>query len=310
MNLGVEIISVGNELLIGKISNINARWIAERATTRGLDVRRIVTVKDDVDEIANAVQEAMQRHPRFIITTGGLGPTFDDKTLEGVAKGIGRKLEVSHEALRLIDDIFRKILENRRSEFKGDDIKRFEQIIANHARGDSSPFTRRAARIPEGSRIVVNPDVKTGGGQGVIMELEGTTLISLPGVPQQVRIIFEESIVPLLKEVSGNMMFFETRLEVRELWEGQLAPLIDQVMAENLKVYIKSFFHLAKDAGHFPRLEVQLSTFDEDANVAEPRLNKALLKISTLIRNKGGKTTPINTNRDTERAHTSPTTHE
>jgi len=104
MNLVLEIISVGNELLIGKISNINARWIAERATTLGFDVRRIVTVKDDVDEIASAVQEAIQRHPRFIITTGGLGPTFDDKTLEGVAKGTGRKLEVNHQALRQIDD--------------------------------------------------------------------------------------------------------------------------------------------------------------------------------------------------------------
>jgi nicotinamide-nucleotide amidase len=295
MNLVLEIISIGNELLIGKISNINARWIAKRATTLGLDVRRIVTVKDDVDEISSSVREALQRHPLFIITTGGLGPTFDDKTLEGIARGTGRKLEVNHQALRQIDDVFRKILENHRAEFKGDDIKRFEQIIANHASGDSSPFTRRAARIPEGSRIVVNPDVKTGGGQGVIIELEGTTLISLPGVPQQVRILFEKFLVPLLKEASGNMMFFETRLDVKEMWEGQLSPLIDQVMAENPQVYIKSFFHLAKDSGHFPRLEVQLSTFDEDSNIAENRLNKALVQISRLIQKKGGKTNPLKT---------------
>jgi nicotinamide-nucleotide amidase len=210
MNLVLEIISIGNELLIGKISNINARWIAKRATTLGLDVRRIVTVKDDVDEISSAVQEAIQRHPRFIVTTGGLGPTFDDKSLEGVAKGTGRKLEVNHQALRQIDEIF------------------------------------QSARA-----------------------------ISLPGVPQQVRIIFEESIVSLLREASGNMMFFETRLDVKEMWEEQLSPLIDQVMAENPQVYIKSFFHLAKGVGRFPHIELQLSTFDEDSNAAENRLKRA-----------------------------------
>jgi molybdenum cofactor synthesis domain-containing protein len=294
MNLVLEIISIGNELLIGKISNNNARWIAKRATTLGLEVRRIVTVKDDVDEISSAVQEAIQRHPRFIVTTGGLGPTFDDKSLEGVAKGTGRKLEINHQALRQIDETFQKLLENRRSEFSDEDIKRFEQIIANHARGDFSPSSR-IAKIPEGSRIVVNADTKTGGGMGVLMELEGTTLISLPGVPQQVRIIFEKSIVPLLRQASGNMMFFETRLDVKEMWEGQIAPLIDQVMLENPQVYIKSFFHLAKNAGKYPNIELQLSTFDKDLNTAKNRLNKALIQISKLIQNKGGKTSPTKT---------------
>ena len=95
----VEIISVGNELLIGKIVNTNSYWIAKRVTTLGMKVRRITTVGDDVEEISNAIQEALQRRPRFIITTGGLGPTFDDKTLEGIARGLGRGLRVHEQAL-------------------------------------------------------------------------------------------------------------------------------------------------------------------------------------------------------------------
>ncbi|MCK4425067.1 competence damage-inducible protein A, partial [Candidatus Bathyarchaeota archaeon] len=74
----MEIICVGNELLIGKTLNTNAHWLAKRITSLGLSVKRITVVGDEVNEIANAVREALQRKPRFIITVGGLGPTFDD----------------------------------------------------------------------------------------------------------------------------------------------------------------------------------------------------------------------------------------
>jgi molybdopterin-biosynthesis enzyme MoeA-like protein len=87
---------------MGKIPNVNSHWLAKRATTLGLEVDRIVTVTDDVDAVSTAVKEAVQRKPRFIITTGGLGPTYDDKTLEGIAKGIGRDLELNEEGLKKI----------------------------------------------------------------------------------------------------------------------------------------------------------------------------------------------------------------
>ena len=69
----IEIICVGNELLIGKTLNTNAQWLAKRATTLGLSVRRITIMGDDIDEISSAVREAIQRRPRFLITTEGLG---------------------------------------------------------------------------------------------------------------------------------------------------------------------------------------------------------------------------------------------
>ena len=98
----MEIICIGNELLIGKTLNTNAQWIAKRATSLGMAVKRITVVGDDVDEIAGAVREALQRKPRFILTTGGLGPTFDDKTLEGIARALNRELKVDESALNMI----------------------------------------------------------------------------------------------------------------------------------------------------------------------------------------------------------------
>ena len=285
MTQRVEIICIGKELLMGKMLNLNAHWLAKRATTLGFNVTRILTVTDDIDEISSAVQDAIQRHPRFIITTGGLGPTYDDKTLEGIAKCTGRKLEISHQALKQIDEIFRKRLETHRSEFSEQDLKRFEQTVADHARGNFSPYTLRVATIPEGSRIMLNPNLKTGG-LAIIMELDGTTLIALPGVPKEVEAIFEGGIVPLFREVAGNVTFLEKSLDLKGISEGQLSPLIDQVMVENPQVYIKSAL---KGDVRRDGIELYLSTTDENSSIAENNLNKAFTRITELLQDKDGK---------------------
>jgi len=281
----LEIICIGKELLMGKMVNLNAHWLAKRATTLGFDVTRILTVTDDIDEIATAVQEAMQRHPRFIITTGGLGPTYDDKTLKGIAKSTGRKLAISQQALRQIDEIYRKRIETRRSDFSEEELRRFERTLAEHERGHFSPYTLRVATIPEGSRIVLNPNLKTGG-LAVIMELDSTTLISFPGVPGEVEAIFEERIVPMFREVAGEVTFLEKSLDLKGVFEGRLSPLIDQVMAENPQVYIKS--NLKGDVRR-DGIELYLSTTDENPSVAENNLNKALTRITQLLQDKDGR---------------------
>ena len=79
MNPQMELIGIGNEMLIGKTLNTNAHWLAKRATTFGIMVKRITVVGDDIDEIASIVDEALERKPKFIITTGGLGPPLTIK---------------------------------------------------------------------------------------------------------------------------------------------------------------------------------------------------------------------------------------
>jgi molybdenum cofactor synthesis domain-containing protein len=279
----VEIVSIGNELLMGKISDANARWIAKRATTLGLSVNRIVTVTDDIDEISSEVREAIQRNPRFIITTGGLGPTFDDKTLEGIAKGTGRKLELSDQALKKIEEKYRRQI---RVKLGDQELKRIEKRIKTRS--------LKMGTIPKGSHIFLNPAIMEGG-LGVLMELDGTTLIALPGVPQEVKAILEELVVPLFRQAAGNLTFFEATLEVEGMWEAVLAPLIDQVMLENPHIYIKSLFHPVEGSERFPHIELHLSTTNEDSNLAENWVNKALIQISELIREKGGKINPPKT---------------
>ena len=113
MTVDIEIICAGNELLIGKILNTNAHWLGKQATNLGANVKRITVVQDIVDETAKVIHEAIERKPQFIIMTGGLGPTFDDKTLESIAKALNRKLEVNQKALAIVKDKMRRIRQKK-----------------------------------------------------------------------------------------------------------------------------------------------------------------------------------------------------
>jgi len=267
MSQEIEIVSVGTELLIGKTLNTNAQWLAKRATTLGLKVKRVTAVGDNVDEISNVIRETIQRGSGFVIVTGGLGPTFDDKTLEGVAKAVGRELKIHDLALKMVKEKYRKYVEEGRME-----------------KAELTPPRVKMATLPEGSKPLPNP---VGTAPGVILEHEGKTLIALPGVPSEMRAIFEESVIPLLRKAAGNKTFFETSLEVKEIVESEAAPLIDQTMHGNPYVYIKSH---PKGEERVPRLEFHFSTTAEDSKEARNRISKALIQISELIQGKGGKT--------------------
>ncbi|MEM0049548.1 MAG: nicotinamide mononucleotide deamidase-related protein [Candidatus Bathyarchaeia archaeon] len=266
----VEIISIGNELLIGKVLNTNAHWLAKRITSLGLSVRRVTVVGDDLDEISSAVKEALQRRPAFIITTGGLGPTFDDKTLEGVAMATNRELEENKEALEMIK-------------------RKYEEYVAEGKmeRFELTQYRVKMARLPRGAKPLPNP---VGTAPGVLLEHEGVTLIMLPGVPGEMMAIFENSVLPLLRKAAGNMVFYETSLDVTGIVESDLAPLIEQVMRENPYVYIKSH---PKISEKIKRIELHLLTTCSDENVARQRIEKTIMQISSLISEKGGKVQPI-----------------
>jgi len=107
----VEVVSVGNELLNGRTANTNLQWIGGRVYALGGWIRRAITVPDVLEEVEAVIRETLSRKPDLIITTGGLGPTYDDRTLEGVAKAIGRRLVLNEEALRMIEGRLQELYE-------------------------------------------------------------------------------------------------------------------------------------------------------------------------------------------------------
>lgn len=267
----IEIICVGNELLIGKITNTNAQWLAKRITTMGLNVNRITVIGDDAAEISKAVKEALKRKPRVIITTGGLGPTFDDKTLEGTAKALDLKLKVNQEALKMIEQKYHQYLKEGRVE---------EKV-------ELTPPRVKMATLPEKAQPLHNP---IGSAPGVLAKHEDTIIIALPGVPSEMEAIFDESIQPLLKKMAGNAVFYETSVTVDGIMESELAPLIDKTMHDNPYIYVKS--HPGHRGEGKPHLELHLSTTATNPNTAKNRVVKALLQITELAQTKGGKIQP------------------
>ena len=271
MGRSVEIICIGNELLIGKTLNTNAQWLAKRITTLGLNVSRITIVSDYVDEISNMTKEALQRKPIFIITTGGLGPTFDDKTLEGIAKALNCPLQVHKEALKMIEKKYQQFVEAGL-------VKKKVEL--------TSPRIKMAT-LPKGARSLTNP---IGTAPGVLLRQNKVTIIALPGVPPEMEAIFDNSVVPLIKEVSGNVTFYETSLSVNGIMETDIAPLIDKTMHDNPHVYIKSHPYGGEGA---PHLELHFSTTAQNSNIARKHVSRALLQIAELLQAKGGKVKPI-----------------
>jgi nicotinamide-nucleotide amidase len=262
----MEIICVGNELLIGKVVNTNASWLGKRATSLGIAVKRITVCADDVEEMAVVFREGIARKPDFIVSTGGLGPTFDDKTLQGVARALGVKTAVNPEALRMVKARYEEYCRKR-----------------NEPVGEMTPERVKMAALPEGTVVVANP---IGTAPAVRKDLDGTVLFVLPGVPVEMEAIFEDSIVPLLCLASGDVRFFEKSVFADGIFESNLAPLIDVVMKANPSVYIKS--HVKREEGR-PHIELHFTTSGKPAEHPEVQVEKASSELSFLILKAGGK---------------------
>jgi nicotinamide-nucleotide amidase len=271
----LEIICVGNELLIGKTLNTNAHWLAKRATSLGVMVKRVTVILDEVDEIATVLRETLKRKPGFVITTGGLGPTFDDKTLEGIARGLNRKLEVNKKALEMVKEKY----ENYLKQGKIDKV-------------ELTPARVKMATFPEGSEPLHNA---VGTAPGVLLKVDSTFIIALPGVPPEMEAIFKNSVAALIKKEAGKSGFFEKSIYADRIMESNLAPLIDQVMHDNPRVYIKSHVYTRgnqQPSEGRPHIELHFSTTAETSKNASKRLDKAIASISRLIESNGGRVKP------------------
>src|SRR5512140_2488022 len=180
-----ETISIGTELLLGQIIDTNAVWIAERLSEVGVDLYFRTTVGDNVSRIVDAIRHALTRAD-VIITTGGLGPTVDDMTREAVARATNRDL--------VLDD---KLLEQIRDRF----AKWGTPMSENNV---------RQAYIPRGAAPVENP---VGTAPCFIVEIRNPSLVtgaesqyvlSLPGVPREMKYLMETRILPWLRAKTGD----------------------------------------------------------------------------------------------------------
>jgi nicotinamide-nucleotide amidase len=266
MNQIVEIICIGNELLIGKTLNTNAQWLARRITNLGLMTNRITVVRDKINEISNVIIEVIKRGPRFVITTGGLGPTFDDMTLEGLATALEVNLETNQEALNMI--------KRKYFTYSLDNLK--ESI-------DLTPHRLKMAKFPEGAKPLPNP---VGTAPAAFINFEDSIIFSLPGVPSEMRSIFDNSVALVLKDAAKGVTFFEKSIECTGIMESSIAPFIDKVMKNNPPVYIKSH---PKGNEKVSFIEFHISSKARTPNKTKKDVIKAEIELTDFIKKNGGK---------------------
>jgi nicotinamide-nucleotide amidase len=166
-----EILTIGTEILLGEIVDTNTRYIARLLRGLGVDLYRTSTIGDNVERIAEAIRNALERAD-VVITTGGLGPTVDDPTREAVARAFGVETEFRQE-------LWEQILE----------------IVTRYGRVPSEN-QKRQAYVPKGA-VAIKNDVGTA--PAFIMENGYNSVLSLPGVPKEMEHLLHAAVIPYLQ---------------------------------------------------------------------------------------------------------------
>ena len=142
--------------------------------------------------------------------------------------------------------------------------------------------------LPENAEPISNP---IGSAPGVRVDVEGTVLFALPGVPSEMEAIFTETIAPLLKQATGGVVFWEKSMFVDNMIESNLAPLIDKVMNGNKGIYIKSHVYVKSHVNveNKPHIEVHFTMRATEEEKPTNKLLKAILELANLVEANGGK---------------------
>ena len=196
-----EVVGIGTEILLGQIANSNAQWMSERLAEIGVDVLHHQAVGDNVPRIADAFRLALSRAD-VVIATGGLGPTGDDVTRQGIAEALGLPLERHGDIEEFLREKFRRLGR--------------EMAESNLVQAD----------VPSGARAIL-PD--RGTAPGLIVEAGGARLYAVPGVPAEMREMMEATILPELAKETGGGTIRSRVLRTIGIPEARVAEMLDDL---------------------------------------------------------------------------------
>ncbi|MGY0035486.1 competence/damage-inducible protein A [Pedobacter sp. NJ-S-72] len=196
-----EIITIGDEILIGQIVDTNSAWMAKQLNAAGIKVKQITSVSDDADHIIEALGQAEKR-AEIILITGGLGPTKDDITKYTLAKYFNMGMRRDPEVLAHVEEIFRRF--NR------------PMIESNNKQAD----------VPDGCTVIQN---KNGTAPCMWFDHNGTIIVSMPGVPFEMMYLMDDEIIPRLKNAFELPFIYHKTILTANLGESFLAQQIEEI---------------------------------------------------------------------------------
>lgn len=257
----VELVSIGRELLRGKIVDGNAQKVSRFFTQKNAMIRRITVVDDKVHSIASAVREALERDPHLVVTTGGLGPADDDRTLEGVSRALNRPLSLDHTTRTMVEAAYQRLQSGK--------------VVAS---AGMTASREKLCTIPIGSRPVAN---ELGVSPGVISRLPGgADVLCLPGMPQEMQAVLEAAL-PLLKISPLEGEVAQREIEAPTSDESELAPLLDHLIREFPGIWINSRPSGSRRTGRRIVIRVEATgPSREEADLAVDRCVQRLLALA------------------------------
>jgi nicotinamide-nucleotide amidase len=198
-----EIIAIGSELLTPYRLDTNSLFLTDVLNQVGIRVVHKAVVGDSLRDMRVSFQHALDRAD-LIVACGGLGPTDDDRTREAVADLLGRKLNLNEGVLLHIQELFR----------------RFGRVMPD--------INRRQAMVPEGATVLSNP---RGSAPGLWLESNGHIVVLLPGVPAELRAMFEQEVRPRLLKLGGDERLFTRDLRITGLPESEVEQRVSPLYA-------------------------------------------------------------------------------
>lgn len=245
----VEIITIGDEILIGQIVDTNSAWMAVELNQVGIKVVQITTVSDTPGHLINALNEASSRAD-IVLMTGGLGPTKDDRTKKVLCEYFNSKL-VMHEAT----------------------LKHVSRFFVSRGL-NVNQLNKDQALVPECCTVLFNP---VGTAPGMWFEKDGVIFISMPGVPFEMKELMTNQIIPRLKSISGSEAIVHKTVHVIGIPES--------ILAETLEAWedaLPSFINLA----YLPspgQIRLRFSAFGNDENILKQNIEEQIHKLQQII---------------------------
>ncbi len=245
--MNAEIITIGDEILIGQIVDTNSAFIGKELNKIGVSVYQITSVQDDKTHILKAIEEA-EHNVDIIILTGGLGPTKDDITKHTIAEYFDDYL--------VQNDIV---------------LKHIEHLFAKYISTPISDMNRQQALVPSKARVLTN---RFGTAPGILLEKNNKTFISLPGVPYEMKALITHEVLPKLQKKYNCPYIIHKTILTYGLGESAIASRIE-AFEDSLPDEVKLAYlpNLGK-----VRLRLSGKSFDKDKLESEiERLSNELI---------------------------------
>ncbi len=245
-----EIITIGDEILIGQIIDTNSAFIAKELNKIGISVYQITSVQDEREHILAALEEAKTR-AQIVIVTGGLGPTKDDITKNTFCEFFNDTLVKNETVLRHV-----------------------EKLFASFVSTPISDVNRQQAMVPSKATVLHNAN---GTAPGMWMQSDGVSFVSLPGVPFEMKALMINTVIPKIVKDFERPYIIHKTLVTYGLGESAVAERIEE-WEENLPSFIKLAY-----LPNLGKVRLRLTAKGPDNKILEESIKEAIKKLRPLI---------------------------